>query len=302
VDSTETIAPKPTLPPPPAPRPSEVKLRLECPECGTSGLFDVRNLNRKFRCPGCSNWWRTDTAGVLVPAAPESETVETVAEVMNKPRAPATTPVPALAAANGAAKTLTPAELWGPPAAPLPTPSRTKSSKSAPRAKAAPARTERESRLTLARLWLIAAAKSRAGRLALAGTGVVIVMLLGIAALSLFPSELRSRGQKAAQAWLAGDVEQIKQFVDTAQVSQVSGWLKQNPPPDVAGQQPAPSVHVAVQRNDGYSAEILIQIKAKKKDGTLGHYVYRQNWISRQGTWYLKPSIAAPRTSVRNGT
>jgi hypothetical protein len=262
----------------------------------------VRNLDRKFRCPGCSNWWRTDTAGVLVRAEPGSESIETVAAAASKPRAPATTPVPALAKANSTAQLAPLSELWGPPAAPLPAPVPAKSSKPATKVKPAPRRIERESRLTLARLWLGAVAQTRAGRWALAGSALTVAVLLVGVVLSLFPSELLSRGQKAAQAWLAGDVEQIKRFVESSQTAQVPGWLKENPPPDVTGQKPAPTIHVAVQRNDGQTAEILIQIKAKKKDGTPGHFVFRQNWICRQGTWYLKPSLAAPRTAVRNGT
>lgn len=82
----------------------------------------------------------------------------------------------------------------------------------------------------------------------------------------------------------------------------MSNWLKQNPPPDVAGQQPGPKVHVAVQRNDGRTAEILIQIQAKNKDGSPAHFVFQQRRVSRDGTWYLKPAISVTRVSATNGT
>src|SRR5262249_20670990 len=111
--------PSEAKPPAPAPRLPEVKLRLECPDCGTAGLFDVRNLDRKFRSPGCPPWRRTDDAGVPVRAEPGSES----AAPTRKSRAPAATPALARPVEKPAEKPLTPEELWGPPPGKLPVPS-----------------------------------------------------------------------------------------------------------------------------------------------------------------------------------
>jgi Tfp pilus assembly protein PilF len=183
------------LPPPRAPRPSEVKLRLECPECGTTGLFDVRNLNRKFRCPGCSRWWRTDAAGVLVPAQAGSES-NVAAAPASRPRMPSAPASATVTAAKTAEKTVPVDEFWGPPPGELPVPSPAKSSRPARKKKAAPAKVEREGQLETARLWLGAVAKTQMGRWSLAGTAIMLLVLFGGAVLSLFPSELRSRGKQ----------------------------------------------------------------------------------------------------------
>src|SRR5262249_59105261 len=97
---------------------------------------------------------------------------------------------------------------------------------------------------------------------------------------SLFPSQLKTRGEKAARAWLAKDVEQVKQFVDPPEAEKTERWLKENPPPNLAGQEPAPTVSVTVESNDGRNAVVVIQIKAKNKNGVPTHFVFRHRWVS----------------------
>ncbi|HKI36924.1 MAG TPA: tetratricopeptide repeat protein [Gemmataceae bacterium] len=257
------------------------KLRLECPECGTAGLLDVRNLARIFRCPGCRTWWRTSLAGDLIKAPAPGIEVEVTSDTgRSKHRVPVV------------------AESQGPQAAkaestPDPPPKPAKAAKSSKSVKPEP----REGRLRFAGQWVAAAAKTRAGRWAMAGSVVVLLVLVPFVFPSLFPSQLRSRGQKASQAWLARDVEQIKQYVEPTQVEYVERWLKEDPPPNLDGQQPR--VDVAVERNDGRSAEVVIQIRAKKDNGAPAYFVFRQRWISKGGVWYVQPNLR-PHASVIN--
>jgi tetratricopeptide (TPR) repeat protein len=245
------------------------KLRLECPECGRAGLLDVRNLHKMFRCPGCHSWWRTGLDGTLskVPA-PGIEVEVTSDTGRSKHRIPV---VPETAAAR-AAKADRPPE--PPPKTAKPAPKLT---------------TPREGRLSYARQWVATVAKTRSGRWAMAAGVLVLLVLVPVAFPSLFPSQLQKRGQKASQAWLARDVEQIKQYVEPSQVEYVERWLKEEPPPELAGQQPR--VDVAVQRNDGQTAEVVIQIRATKDNGAPAYYVFRQHWVSRGGVWYVQPTL-----------
>ncbi len=279
------------------------KLRIECPECGTLGLFDMRNLGKMFRCPGCSNWWRTNVGGNLELASPPTAGSEAPGPARSNPRAPA---LARLTPAKASALPPTPsAPRPEPPAAHPPTPESSASRSAAKPAKVVEPprrRRQREGPLRYTALWIGAASQTRGGRWTMAAGALAAVVVLSVAVFpSLFPSQLRSRGQKVARAWLAKDVEQIKQFAEPSQVESVPAWLKENPPPDVAGQQPPPSVKVAVQRNDGRTAEVVVQIKALNKDGAPTHFVFVQRWVSKNGTWYIKPATSpgrAPATEV----
>jgi hypothetical protein len=127
---------------------------------------------------------------------------------------------------------------------------------------------------------------------------LVLVALIPVLFPSLFPSELKTRGEKAARAWLAGDVEQFKQYVEPSQVTLAERWLKEDPPPNLTGQEPAPSVSVAVEHNDGRTAVVLIQVKAKNKKGMPAFFVFRHRWVSRDGVWYVEPNVRAARAAV----
>jgi hypothetical protein len=56
-----------------------------------------------------------------------------------------------------------------------------------------------------------------------------------------------------------------------------------------------------VHRNDGATAEVVIQIKAKKANGTPAFFVYRHRWVSRQGVWYVQPNLPTTHASIRSG-
>jgi hypothetical protein len=145
-------------------------------------------------------------------------------------------------------------------------------------------------------LWLAAFAQTRAALWTVTGCFVLFGFAVPFLFPSLFPSELRTRGQKVAQAWLARDVEQIRSFVDPAQVENIPRWLETTPPPELNGDQGNADVSVNVERNDGDSAEILIQIKSVKANGTPAFYVFRHRWVLRKDTWYFQPDIPAAGT------
>jgi hypothetical protein len=167
-----------------------------------------------------------------------------------------------------------------------------------PASKTAPKvpRRQKVSGLRYAGQWLVAFSKTRAAL----WTGIAGILLFGFAIPflfpSLFPSELRTRGQKVAQAWLARDAEQLRSFTDPTQVEHIPRWLEATPPPDLNEDQGKAEVSVNVERNDGDSAEILIQIKAAKANGTPSYFVYRHRWVLRKDTWYLQPDIPAAGT------
>jgi tetratricopeptide (TPR) repeat protein len=254
------------------PGPPSGKLRLHCPECGTAGLLDVRNLHKVFRCPGCHAWWRTGADGSLSKAPPPGVEVEVISNTgRSKHRVPGVAEAPAARPAPA-----------GRPAKP------SKDTKPVPK----------EARLRAAREWLAAAAGTRAGRVGLAVGLLLLVVLVPLALPRLFPSQLQQRGRKASLAWLAGDVEQVKQYVEPSQVEYVERWLKEEPPPKLAGQKP--QVDVGVQRNDGNTAEVVVQVRATKENGAPAYLVFRQHWVSRGGVWYLQPTLRR-RASAAGG-
>lgn len=104
-----------------------------------------------------------------------------------------------------------------------------------------PTRPQREGPLRHAGLWLRTAATTRAGRWGLAA-GALAFLVFGIVfVLSLLPSQLESRGEKVARAWLARDVGGLKKFVEPSQAEKVPRWLQEraSPRPERAGEAPA---------------------------------------------------------------
>jgi tetratricopeptide (TPR) repeat protein len=265
------------------------KLRVECPECGTEGLLDVRNLDKLFRCPNCQTWWRTSATGDLMRADGPGIEVEVASGTgRNKHRVPG-----AAGGQSSDAATTAPARETA-----------AGTEKSPPKARPAPKRRRREGSIRYAYLWVTTAAQTRSGRWALAAGVLALLGLVPLLFPSLFPSQLRTRGEKAAQAWLARDVDAVKQFVEPSQTEKVELWLKQEPPPNLAGQEPAPRVTVAVERNDGRNAVVVIQIKAKNKNGAAAFFVFRHRWVSVDGVWYVEPNLRLTRASLpgRNGS
>ena len=147
--------------------------------------------------------------------------------------------------------------------------------------------------LRYAALWIGAVLGTKSGRWA-AVLGIALTFF-GIPFLfpSLFPSDLKSRGQKFAQAWIARDAEQMRSFADPTLVENMPRWMEANPPPELNQDQQKADVSVAVVRNDGDTAELLIQIKGLKNNGSTAYYTYRPRWIQRNGTWYLQPDLPA---------
>src|SRR5262249_26787461 len=111
--------------------------------------------------------------------------------------------------------------------------------------------------------------------------------------LSLLPSLLRKRAEAMAHAWLARDTDSLKQFIEPSQAENVTKWFEKNLPPDLP-EQPAPEVQVTVQRNDGTTAEVLIQIKTTEKNGKPAYYVFQHHWFEEEDNWYFRAESAAP--------
>jgi tetratricopeptide (TPR) repeat protein len=283
------------------------KLQLECPECGTAGLLDLRHLGKKFRCPGCHLWWRTNASGHLEETArPEGAP----ATVDDGPKSGVWKPLPAAdfkpspkSSADSPATVAPKAETTPetPKVAAETTPERAPSKSTQPKPNGTAPRRRRESSLRLAGMWLVAFSKTR-GALWVALLGLVLFMAaVPFFFPSLFPSELRSRGQKVVQAWLAKDAEQIKNFTEPTLSENVPRWMEATPPPELNEEQGKAAVTVSVERNDGSTAEVLIQIKGMKANGTPANYVFRHRWANHGGTWFLQPDIPAATTAPVGG-
>jgi len=250
-------------------------LQLECPKCGTTGLLDVRHLSKKFCCPTCHLWWRTNASGHLEKTTkPEDDPysphrpvgVDSKSEIW-KPvvSKPAKDPTESSTVGQAAVAAGAMLAVATPPKNPADTASPT-----FPSAKFPPPITEgvgtglwerKESSLHYAGRWIVAFTQTKEGRwTAIVGVVFLIGSMLSFLFPSLFASELHSRGQKVAEAWLSRDVEQIKPFTDPRLVENVARWLEATPPPDLKEKHGKPVVSVAVERNDGESAEVLIQI------------------------------------------
>jgi tetratricopeptide (TPR) repeat protein len=307
-DSTAAVAAAATVPEGPRlPEPPSGKLQLECPECGTPGLLDMRHLGKKFRCPGCHLWWRTGIGGDLeettapddvVRASPEEGPKSGIWKPLATPAKPEK-PGGAVATSAAPAATLTEPALPSTKKDPEPESPAAKPGKSGTaqeRTSAKPTRRRKESSLRYASQWVGAAVRTWTAR----GVALccLLISLLFIPYLfpSLFPSELRARGQEVAKAWLAKDSEKLKSFADPTLVENVPRWLEVAPPPDLNEGRGGANVTVTVDRKADDKAEVLIQIKSAKPDGTPAFYVFRHRWAQRKGTWYLQPEI--PPTST----
>ena len=300
LDSPSGLA-EPTLidTPSPLPAPACGKLQLECPECGTAGLLDLRNLGKKFRCPGCEIWWRMSTGGDLEEAdAPTGEAPPVRSKTSGSESKPTSKSVPSSSKSSPAMPAL-------PPAAAVPGKGASAATAAAPpRVVGRGRRRKQEGGLRYLTQWTWTAARTKGG---LAFLGVCVIVFLCFVPLlfpSLFPSELLARSTRAAHAWLARDVEGVKTFAETSEVESVPGWMKAVPPPDLGDQKDTSEVSVSVDRNDGQSADVVIQVKSTAGNGKSGFYVYRQRWVNKQGTWYVVPDIpasAAPARMARGG-
>ena len=147
--------------------------------------------------------------------------------------------------------------------------------------------------LSYAGNWIAAASATRGGRWLLGGVLLLVLASVGFAVSPLlWPSQLKTRSQTMARAWLAKDVKQMEQFTEPGQEPYLASWLDNHPPPDLTGQEPAPEVRVSVQRNDGKSADVVIQIAAKDKKGQPAHYVYHHRWVDKGDGWFFHPQEA----------
>jgi hypothetical protein len=121
----------------------------------------------------------------------------------------------------------------------------------------------------------------------------VLAALAGLAfGPTYFPTELKIRGEKVAQAWLRKDYEELQRYLEPHHEDVLAPWLEKNEPPGLEGQQPA--VDVAVERLDGRAADVLVQVKATDKDGLPARYVFRHRWVERDGTWFFRPTGVLP--------
>lgn len=252
------------------------KLRLECPTCGTMGLLDVRNLKKAFRCPGCSNWWRTDAGGRLVEVTPLSEAGVEVEVWSNT---------------GGRSKHHVPSE-EKPAASPKPPPTNKPGSRKKPPPPAR-LRGSSEGMLHYAGNWVAAASATRGGRWALGVAVVLLVASVGLAVTPLlWPGQLKTRGQTLVHAWLVKDFPKMEQYTEPADKPSLKDWLEKHPPPDLVGQEPPPDVRVSIEGNNGRTAVVVVQIAAKDSKGYPAHYVFRHRWIERGGDWYFHPQEA----------
>ncbi len=251
------------------------KVRLECPECGNHGFFDLTQLNKLIRCPSCNSVSRVDGVGGLVKVGTVDPGIEV--EVQSdtggwvKKRLPSS-------AATGDTDQATPsaptdqAGKPGKPTRPV--------LKKLPRRKTWPWRD-----------WARASLGLLNGPVGLGVAGVGLVVALVLFLPSLFPSQLKTRAEAVAKSWLAKDSEGIKQFTEENLVNRIDLWLKRNPPPDLSSG-PAPTITVTVDRNDGRSAEVGIQIKKSNGKGPAKHYVFRHRWILKD-SWVFRPSVGS---------
>jgi hypothetical protein len=268
-------------------------------------LLDLRHLGKKFRCPGCHLWWRTNTNGHLE----ETSRPEGVPATDEGPKSGIWKPLPSDAKSSPTSATETAATATAkaettPETPKLPeelTPERAPAKPTQAKPNGTAPRRRQESSLRYAGMWLAAFSKTRSALL----LAVLVLVLFTVAVPflfpSLFPSELRSRGQKVAQAWLAKDTEQIKAFTEPTLSENVPRWMEVTPPPELNVEPGKAAVTVSVERNDGSTAEILIQIKGTKTNGTPANYVFRHRWANHNGTWYLQPDIPAASNAPPGG-
>jgi tetratricopeptide (TPR) repeat protein len=247
------------------------KIRLECPDCGTMGLLDMRNLHKLFRCPGCSRWWRTDPGGRLTAVTdPDPSAVEVEAWKNTGERNKHRVPMPGGTPSNAPSRK---------PGGPL------------PRKTINAGQRSREGVMEYAGQWLRAFAATRTGRWMVGGLVLLALTSASLAVSPLiWPGALKTRGQALARAWLADDIDQMEQLTDATEVAKLRSWLEHHPPPELRGQ--SPTVNVAVERNDGRTADVVVQITAKDKKGQPAHYVFHHRWLEKDGQWYFRPPEA----------
>ena len=146
----------------------------------------------------------------------------------------------------------------------------------------------RENRPTLGEL--AGLVNTKGGRGVLVGLVLVAVVVAGCIVYPLvFASVLKARGEKITQAWLSKNAEQIQSLVQPEQSGKVTTWLAKHPPPNSESLKGAPTVNVAVERDDGKTADLVVQVTAKKKDGQPAFYVFHHHWIQKGGDWYFQP-------------
>jgi hypothetical protein len=251
-------------------------LRLECPQCGAPGRVQAGSLGKVLICKVCSCWLRMDAAGRLTRVEP--------------------------AGASRAGPKVPPGSKGtGNPTGPAPVKSRPEGKPPAAESRPRPTPPPSGNRKRPA----FAPTPWSEGRLAgLLGSRVrrwtFAAVLLALAGLAFSPSfrssELRTRGEKVARAWLHKDFEEVQQFLEPNHDGALSLWLAKNAPPDIEGQDPM--VTVSVERLDSQTADVLVQVKADDKDGGPARYVFRHRWVEKDGTWYFRPLGILPATAA----
>ncbi|MGE3807608.1 MAG: tetratricopeptide repeat protein, partial [Gemmataceae bacterium] len=177
------------------------KLKLECPDCEMSGLFDFNQLNKLIRCRNCNNFYRVDALGELVRIPPEKLPTGIMVEVRSGLGGWKRRWVPApgakitdLALPQVAVSPEPPA-----PARPKPTSARTKKG---------------PSRLEQFHAWSTQLRETH-GRWILVSLVVAVLALAGIAATrNVVPIDLREGSDSVAHAWINQDVATMEKYVD----------------------------------------------------------------------------------------
>jgi hypothetical protein len=276
------------------------RLTLECPECGAEGSFEVTQLDKLLRCGKCSSFFHVNSVGDLVKIPPDKlpgimVQVRTgiggwkkkwvpVADMFPRGHKPAQTPAigPADSVPAGSASRSTPAPTS------MPAPDRLQP---APTVRPKPTRS-RNGPPTPTPLQRVAKSlTSKQGRWACAGLGG-----LSLAVLLMFASvtygSLPSRSKSVAQAWLVGDREAIRRFVEPSLASEVDSWFKRYPPPkfEPLEGEATPTLLIGVERLDYNTARVVIRFKAMDKDHKPTNFVFWHRWVEKDGQWYLVPS------------
>ena len=106
------------------------------------------------------------------------------------------------------------------------------------------------------------------------------------------PSDLPSRGEVWAKAWLSEDRFLLRRLTAPTHDRQLHPWLARHPPPKAGNaaspEQAPPTIRVSVVKNKPSEAVVIVRITARVQKTPVE---LRLNWIERGETWYFVPSL-----------
>ena len=133
------------------------------------------------------------------------------------------------------------------------------------------------------------------GTLIATGIGAIIASFL------FFRTDsLTSRTKALARAWLASDEAGMRKFTDPVAEQDLPRWLHHNPPPELGASGRNPWITVAVERNDGKTAEVRLGVDAGSAE-FLPVAIF-QRWVEKGGRWYFSPEPGDPSPLHRTGS